>query len=34
MLQKIEAEEKNLRNRPKSSTHKKIVFSGEKDPGG
>ena len=33
MLQKIEAEEKNLRNRPKSSTHK-IVFSGEKDPGG
>ena len=34
MLQKIEAEEKNLRNRPKSSTHEKIVFPREKDLGG
>lgn len=29
MLQKIEAEEENLKKRPKSSTHEKTVFSRE-----
>lgn len=34
MLQKIEAEEENLKKKPKSSPHEKTAFSREKNLGG